>query len=124
MQAFFKAYPELKDTKPVEGGFHWKWYYAFQHLGDLAAAPQAKAYREGLEARDRWTGRVGFLLPAVGLQTILHRTARTDLNAGLTYQDRIRSYHARLRRYYYPYVFNDVPFREVDFAKAPQWKHR
>ncbi|WP_397581134.1 DUF3526 domain-containing protein, partial [Sphingorhabdus sp.] len=33
MQAFFKVHPEWKDTKPVEGGFHWKWYYAFQHLG-------------------------------------------------------------------------------------------
>jgi ABC-2 type transport system permease protein len=124
MQAFFKAYPEWKDTKPVEGGFHWKWYYAFQHLGDLAAAPQAKAYRKGLEARDRWTGRVGLVLPAVGLQTILHRTARTDLNAGLIYQDRIRSYHERLRRFYYPYVFNEAPFRKDDFAKAPQWEHR
>lgn len=124
MQAFFKVHPEWKDTKPVEGGFHWKWYYAFQHLGDLAAAPLAKAYREGLEARDRWTGRAGFVLPAVGVQTILHRIARTDINAGLSYQDRTRRFHDRLRRFYYPYVFNEVPFRETDFADAPQWEQQ
>lgn len=121
MQAFFKVHPEWRNTKPVEGGFHWKWYYAFQHLGDLAAAPQAKAYRAGLEARDQMTSRIGFVLPAVGLQALLHRTAQTDLRAGLQYQDRIRAYHEELRRFYYPYLFNDMPFREADFAKAPKW---
>jgi ABC-2 type transport system permease protein len=121
MQAFFKVHPEWKDTKPVEGGFHWKWYYAFQHLGDLAAGGQAKAYRAGLERRDSLTARVGVLLPAVGVQTILHRAAKTDMRAGLAYQDRIRIYHERLRRFYYPYLFNETPFREADFAKTPKW---
>lgn len=121
MQTFFKVHPEWKDTKPIEGGFHWKWYYAFQHLGDLAAAPQAKAYRAGLEKRDSWTARTGVFLPAVGVQTLLHRWAKTDMRAGLKYQDRIRAYHERLRRFYYPYLFNDTPFREADFSKAPKW---
>jgi ABC-2 type transport system permease protein len=121
MQAFFKVHPEWKDTKPVEGGFHWKWYYAFQHLGDLAAAPQAKAYRAGLEQRDGWAARTGIVLPAVGVQTLLHRWANTDLRAGLAYQDRIRAYHERLRRFYYPYLFSEVPFREGDFEKTPKW---
>jgi ABC-2 type transport system permease protein len=122
MQAFFKVHPEWRNTKPIQGGFHWKWYYAFQHLGDLAAAPQARAYRAGLERRDHWTARTGVILPAVGVQTILHHWARTDLGAGLAYQDRIRSYHAQLRNFYYPYVFNETPFREPDFAKAPKWR--
>jgi ABC-2 type transport system permease protein len=121
MQAFFKVHPEWKDTKPVEGGFHWKWYYAFQHLGDLAAGDQAKAYRAGLERRDSLTVRTGALLPAVGVQTLLHRVAKTDMRAGLAYQDRIRIYHERLRRFYYPYLFNETPFREADFAKTPKW---
>jgi len=121
MQAFFKVHPEWRNTKPVEVGFHWKWYYAFQHLGDLAAARQAKAYRAGLEARDQMTSRIGFVLPAVGLQVLLHRTAQTDLRAGLKYQDRIRAYHEGLRRFYYPYLFNDTPFREADFGKVPKW---
>ena len=121
MQAFFKVHPEWKDTKPVEGGFHWKWYYAFQHLGDLAAGDQAKAYRAGLERRDSLTVRTGALLPAVGVQTLLHRVAKTDMRAGLAYQDRIRIYHERLRRFYYPYLFNETPFREAEFAKTPKW---
>jgi ABC-2 type transport system permease protein len=122
MQAFYKFHPEWKDAEIPETGFSYKWYHAFQHLGDRAAAPQAEAYRAGLEARDNWSARTGILLPAVGVQTILHRLAQTDLKAGLTYQDRVRAYHERLRRFYYPYIFNEAPFREGDFAKAPRWE--
>jgi ABC-2 type transport system permease protein len=124
MQAFFEVHPEWKDTKPVEGGFHWKWYFAFQHLGDLAAAPQAQAYRAALETRGWWTERTGLVLPAVGVQTVLHRIAETDLNASLAYQDRIRAFHEQLRRFYYPYVFNEKPFRKADFVSAPKWPEK
>jgi ABC-2 type transport system permease protein len=121
MQAFFRHHPEWQGTAPVEGGFHWKWYFAFQHLGDLSVAAQVEAYRQGLEARDRWTRRISFLLPAVGMQVATHRMARTDLAAQLDYQDRIRTYHEQLRRFYYPYIFNGTPFRERDFDQAPRW---
>lgn len=121
MQAFYKVHPEWKDSEIPETGFSYKWYHAFQHLGDRAAAPQAQAYRKGLESRDQWAARSGVLLPAVGVQTILHRLAHTDLKAGLSYQHRIRKYHERLRRFYYPYLFNERSFREEAFAKAPKW---
>lgn len=121
MQAFFQHHPELRNTAPVEGGFHWKWYYAFQHLGDLSVADQISTYRAGLESRDAWTRRIGHLLPSVGVQVALHRAAQTDLTAQLDYQDRIRAFHDRLRRFYYPYIFNDRIFAEADFGKAPRW---
>ena len=117
--AFFKVHPEWRDTPPVTSGFHWKWYYAFQHIGGLSVANPVRAYRRGLESRDAWTGRVGLVLPAVGVQTALHRIAGTDLAAQLDYQDRVRAFHERIRRFYYPYIFNETPFRAVDFAKAP-----
>jgi ABC-2 type transport system permease protein len=122
MQAFYKFYPEWQDAEIPETGFSYKWYHAFQHLGDRAAAPQASAYRAGLVARDDWSARAGVVLPAVGVQTILHRLAQTDLKAGLAYQDRVRAYHEKLRRFYYPYIFNESPFREADFEKAPRWE--
>ena len=122
LQAFFRHHPEWRETAPVEGGFHWKWYYAFQHLGDLSVAEQTQAYRAGLMARDTWTRRIGYILPSVGVQVALHRLARTDLEAQLSYQDRIRKYHERLRRFYYPYIFDDRAFTSEDFTKAPRWQ--
>lgn len=121
MQTFFQHHPEWRATAPIEGGFHWKWYYAFQHLGDLSVGEQIRCYRAGLEARDAWTRRVGFSLPPVGVQVAIHRLARTDLHAQLAYQDRIRAFHERLRRFYYPYIFNDRRFGIDDFEKAPRW---
>ena len=73
-------------------------------------------------ARDTWTRRIGYILPSVGVQVALHRLARTDLEAQLSYQDRIRKYHERLRRFYYPYIFDDRAFTSEDFSKAPRWQ--
>lgn len=121
MQAFVRDHPEWKDKATFTGGFHWKWYHAFHYLGDRAVGEQVKAYRTGLEARDAWTRKAGLVLPPVGVQVVIHRLARTDLAAQLAYQDRIRTFHAALRRFYYPYIFNETPFRTEDFAKAPRW---
>jgi len=121
MDRFLKLYPEWSATAPVEGGFHWKWYYAFQHLGDVAAHDLARDYRQGLEARDAWTRRIGYLLPAVGAQAVLHRLAETDLQAQLAYQDRIRAFHSELRRFYYPYLFEETAFGPADFSRVPGW---
>lgn len=121
MAKFFRTHPEWKDTAPLPSGFHWKWYYAFQQLGDESVAPQLAAYRDGLLARQRWTARLGWLLPGVGVQAVLHRQANTDLMAQLAYQDRIADFHARLRAFYYPYLFNDVRFGSQDFAAQPRF---
>ena len=55
------------------------------------------------------------------MQAALHRHADTDLQAQLAYQDRIADFHARLRAYYYPYLFNEVRFGPRDFAAQPRF---
>lgn len=121
MQKFFRSHPEWKDTAPLPKGFHWKWYYAFQQLGDESVATQVAAYRKGLLARQHWTSRLGWLLPGVGVQAALHRQAETDLQAQLAYQDRIADFHSRLRAFFYPYVFNDRRFGSQDFDAQPRF---
>lgn len=121
MEKFFRTHPEWRDTAPLPSGFHWKWYYAFQQLGDESVATQVAAYREGLLARQRWTTRLGWLLPGVGVQAALHRQANTDLQAQLDYQDHIAEFHARLRAFYYPYLFKELGFGAKDFAAQPRF---
>ena len=122
MQQFFRTHPQWQNTAPLPAGFHWKWYFAFQQLGDESVAPQVAAYREGLLARQRWSERLGWLVPGVGVQAILHRTAASDLLAQLDYQDAIAAFHARLRTYYYPYLFNEARFGTEDFARLPRFE--
>ncbi len=119
MQRFFTNHPEWRDTPPLPVDFHWKWYFAFHQVGDESVAGQVQTYRQGLEARDAAARTLGWVLPPVGVQAALARIAETDLDAQLAYQDRIRAYHNDLRAFYYRYLFNDLPFRSADFAKAP-----
>ena len=121
MRAFYANHPEWKDSPPLTAAFHYKWYLAFHQVGDESVAPKVAAYREGIEARDAAAHNIGWLLPSVGLQSVLAHLARTDMQAQLAYQDRIRSFHQRLRNFYYGYLFTDKPFEKADFDKAPKF---
>lgn len=122
MNRFFVLHPEWRATAPLPEAFHWKWYFAFQQLGDEGVAAQAGAYRHGLLERQRWTERAGWLLPSVAVQNLLHGVAGTDLVAQLDYQDAIARFHRRLRTFYYPYLFNDTAFGPEDFARQPVYE--
>ncbi len=39
---FYQIYPQWQQTAPVLGRFHWKWYFAFQHMADVNVAPLVK----------------------------------------------------------------------------------
>ena len=85
-------------------------------------AGRVRAYRAGLERRDAAGRALGWVLPSVGVQALLTQLAQTDLKAQLAYQDRIRSFHQRLRTFYYGYLFHDRPFGKADFERAPKFE--
>ena len=120
---FFRSHPEWKDTPPVEGRFHWKWYYAMHQAGDDAVAADVAQYRASMQARESWTARVGLALASVNVQVLLHRLADTDLAAQLAYQDRIAAYHTQLRRFFYPYLFEERAMTPDDLALLPRYEH-
>lgn len=121
LEKFFQNHPEWKDTPPVTGRFHWKWYYAMHQVGDEAVAGQVAQYRASMLAREDWTARAGLLLAPVNVQVLLHRLADSDLRAQLAYQERIAGFHTALRRFFYPYLFNDLKFGKEDFARMPAY---
>ncbi|SEK53920.1 ABC-2 type transport system permease protein [Stigmatella aurantiaca] len=121
---FFAKHPEWRDTPPVTGRFHWKWYYAMHEVGDDGVAAEAADYRQSLMAREAWTARLGWLLPAAAVQTVLHRAADSDLRAHLAYQGSIERFHTQLRGYYYPYLFQERPFEKADFEQTPRYPPR
>lgn len=120
---FFQTHPEWKDTAAVEGRFHWKWYYAMHQAGDQAVAQDVAQYRASMQARESWTARAGLLLASVNVQVLLHRLADTDLAAQLAYQDRIAAYHTELRKFFYPYLFEERPFTQADLGRLPRYAH-
>ena len=87
-------------------------------------AEQVADYRAHLLARQNLSEKVGWMLPSVGAQVLLHRIADTDLVAQLAYQDSIAAFHERLRRFFYPYLFTDRPFTRADFDRLPNYEAR
>lgn len=122
MDAFFRTHPQWRSTAPLGEAFHWKWYFAFHQVGDEQAGDLSRQYRQGLLERATWSERLGLVTPGVATQLALHRLAATDPAAQIAYQDRIRAFHGALRRFYYPYLFEDRPFGRADFARAPQYR--
>ena len=121
MDRFFEAHPEWSNTRPITEQWHWKWYYAFQHVGDMTAEELSTAYRRSIAERDRLSGFAAFLSPAVAVQRAMQQAARTDVTAALEYDQRIRDYHASLRRFYYPRLFEERAFHAEDLAGAPSF---
>jgi ABC-2 type transport system permease protein len=121
MQRFVAYHPEWKDTPPLGKTFEWKWYFAFHHVGDQFVADDAAAYRASISNRQALARTAGFVLPSVGMQTALERIADTDIDRYLGYQMHITDFHTALRHFYYPYIFNVVPFHEPAFSKTPRF---
>lgn len=107
MRRFFEEYPEHSGFTAPADRFSWGWYFAAQHVGDLEARAAATALRQKLTLRQQWTERLGWVVPTINLQTSLNRLARTDLESHLGYLDSVRQYHERLRRQFYPLLFNE-----------------
>jgi ABC-2 type transport system permease protein len=119
MNRFFARYPQWRDTATIRERFVWRWYYAFQHLGDLAVAPQAAAYAHGLQQRYNLVEQLNILSPAINMQSSFNALAGSDLPTHLAFQRSATRYHDSLRAFYYPFLFQKVGFTHADYAREP-----
>jgi len=99
-----------------DDGFEWKWYYAFQQVGDQTVEPLSLAYREGRRKRDHLAMWSSVISPATAMQRSLEHLAKTDMKAAMDYEQRVREFHTELRNWHYPRLFQGQPF-EADSAK-------
>lgn len=113
---FLERHPEWADyTAWEEDGFEWKWYYAFQQVGDQTAQPLSQAYRAGQARRDNLAKWSSLISPATLLQRTMEHLAGTDMRAAISYEQSVRNFHADLRAWYYPKMFKSEDF-DADWA--------
>ncbi|MEM1436412.1 MAG: DUF3526 domain-containing protein [Pseudomonadota bacterium] len=110
MDAFVARHPDWTEHAKIDGPFEWKWYYAFQQVGDQAVEPLSRAYRDGLRRREDQLDRLSWLSPPMLVTRSLQRLSNSDLRALLAYDGRVRDFHQRLREFHYPKLFLDEPF--------------
>lgn len=121
MEPFLARHPEWAEYATIERPFEWKWYYAFQQVGDQAAGPLARQYRAARLARDAAAGKAALVSPASLLERYFQHLAGTDAGAMIAYEDAVRAYHARLRAFYYPLLFRDEPYDPALLEDLPRF---
>lgn len=124
MQAFVASHPEWAGKTQVNSLFEWKWYYAFQQLGDETAKPLVQAYQQTAEDKYRAAGWVAWVSPATLLQRTLTDWAQTDAKAAWQYEQDVREFHAQLRQFYYPLLFNEPPYQVDTLDTRPVFTPR
>ena len=118
--AFFRWHPEWRDTPPVTGRFHWKWYYAFHHVADRRVAPMVRAADEAVQRRQRMADRVAVLVSPMALQRLFDGLADNGADRLFAHQRAVRDFHDRLRARFYPFVFEARPMSGADLAMLPR----
>ncbi len=121
MDAFVERHPDWADYTDVSAPFEWKWYYAFQQVGDQTAEPLSMAYREVLSARDGAAGFVALLSPPSLTRRWLSSLAGTDAHAAQAYEQRVRDFHKSLREFYYPLLFKGQEFDRSVMGSIPAY---
>ena len=121
MEPFIAEHPEWSNHSTIEEGFEWKWYYAFQQVGDQKAAPLVHHYREARISRDRQAGIAAFLSPTSLVERAFEKLARTDASSMIAYEDRVRDFHAELRAFHYPLLFREEEYDPARLEDLPQY---
>lgn len=122
MVPFLKEYPELRDHAEIKTAFEWKWYYAFQQVGDQKTASLVDQYRQARLARDRQAGVIALLSPTSFVERAFEKLAGTDAASMIAYEDAVRNFHAELRAFHYPLLFKEEPFDAALLEKLPAYK--
>ena len=119
MNDFVATHPQWRNYTDMNSLFEWKWYYAFQQVGDQKAQPLSAAYQQAAEQKYQLAGWVAWLSPATLLQRTLTNWAQTDAVAARAYEQRVRAFHAELRHFYYPLLFKNPEFDREVFRQRP-----
>ncbi|MFK7958581.1 MAG: DUF3526 domain-containing protein [Lysobacterales bacterium] len=121
MEPFMARHPQWAAAKTVSRPFEWKWYYAFQQVGDQTVEDQSQRLREGIAERDRMMSYLSILSPPLLAERWMNRTAETDLAGFRRYETCVRTFHTELRDYYYSMLFGEREFDDDAKAAIPDF---
>ncbi len=120
MQKFYEIYPEYKSFPIPEDKFSWGWYYAMNFMGDLEAENSTEKYIEKLNLRNLWTNRTALFFPTIQAQLSFNNLSKNDLQNHLEYLKSVRTYHRRIREFFYPEIFRNAKVEVVGWENLPK----
>lgn len=121
MTPFYERHPTWSDSATVSQFFEWKWYYAFQQVGDQTIEPLSKKLRNGITRRDRAMKGIALLSPPLLTERLLSKAAKTDVASFQRYDNCVRQFHGNLREFYYPMLFGNIEFSLENMQGLPNF---
>lgn len=122
MAPFLKSHPQWANTAKVTQPFEWKWYYAFQQVGDQTVEPLSKALRLSIARRDKAMSSVALISPPLLTERLLSYAAKTDVSSFRGYDNCVREFHRNLREFHYSMLFGDAEYSSQKMAELPNFK--
>jgi ABC-2 type transport system permease protein len=117
LRSFYKVYPEYAKYGFPEENFTWLWYYAMQHMGDEDAKGETSALFATLSQRDNVTKKISYFIPTLHVQYQFNELAKAGLSNQLLFLKETAHFHASVRKYSYPLIFEDKNVDAVDWAR-------
>lgn len=119
LDEFLRHEPSWQDNAPLKTSFDWKWYYAQQHLSDLAAQQQWEAYLLNSQRRQQRLQSLSLLSPCLFFQLKLNQLAQTSSEHYLAYLGQLVDYHQTIRHFFYDFLFYDKQISKDDVSNFP-----
>lgn len=118
MQKFHTIYPQFSQYTVAENSsYSYTWYYAMQHMADVESAASSKQYHEKMQKRNNAAIYLGYILPNIQTQMIQSKVAQTGMENQLNYAEDLKNFHEKQRLYFYPYIFENVNGKVIDWTK-------
>lgn len=125
IKSFHQQYPQYSAYHHPEGAsFSWLWYFAMQQMGDDQAAEDAKALKEKLRLRNKFSNVMGWFVPTIHAQLSLNALARSDLNHHIGYWEALEAFHEEKRLYFYPRIFQNTAVADEDWDSFVLGRHQ
>jgi len=121
MAPFLDRHPQWKDTAKVTRPFEWKWYYAFQQVGDQHVEALSTQLRSGIYRRDKAMQSMSLLSPLLLTKRLITRAANTDMTEFQRYDKCVRAFHLSLREFHYPMLFGGVEYTAEKMQSLPEF---
>lgn len=119
---FFEHQPEFKgpdsllNVNPLA-----KAYAAFTSLKDIHNKKDVDNYIKSIHQRNHWVAQFQWINPAVNMQEIFARIAKTDLDTYHEFHDAIIVFHKEIKDFYFKKLFFEQPLQFEDYKQLPSF---
>ena len=121
---YLRNHPELITQEADESTAYgwWQRYFASKDLLTDRMQPLLDNYDNSLKQQQRWVGQLGFLSPAVLMQSNLNHLAGTSSAHYEAYRQSVLAFNDEWRDFFLPLVFQDKPFTKEHMSQWPEYQ--